>query len=261
MLIKLFALTFGLALLCPAASFGEPRSVPKITFFETTPFASLGWVYNSPTRERAKSDRKVWDLSDGICTELPSQPSYWFVLNHRNPANVGAVGYFAIRIIYESESNEAVMPRALHLFRNANWYRSDGTQEKKDFERRPDSHELDVDSFAKLHEEGDANAARVKLESFVGAWHMMPEATGPSSWDERSFYGRPIRLSLTREVVSGVSARLVRFTATDATTSPEPVLFWLSSENATAATILVDTPNISSEGARSAYRVVFGGRC
>jgi hypothetical protein len=262
MKLKAISLLFLTCLFFPGESAAQSR-VQRASFFNSTPFGSLAWISGAGTRAAARSRLFVTDISDASCAELPRRPLYWFMVNHLNAEQAGKVGYFSVRIIYESDQGVAAASKSgLHLYRNANWYAQNGREDTKGFERKPGYSELDVDGFMNLHKAAasEADAALAKLEEFIGPWHMRPDAESPSSWADRNLYVTPVKAALN-DRVTGISARLLRFTATSSNSSDEPVLFWLSAENASAATIIVDVPNLSSEGARSSYRVMFGGTC
>lgn len=242
----------------------EARRVHRSLFYSETPFGSLAWVSNTPTRLLARSKFLVDDLYRESCINMPASGAHWFVINHRSEDLEGQTGYFSIRILYQFAPGERSIDArtGIHLQRNGNWFNANSTQVARDYERSSEQIALSEQDFMGLHNPnaGEEDEALADLEQAVGSWHMKPSGNDESSWADRYLYGPMLRAYLG-ESTGAISARLIRFTATSRSNSSEPVLFWLDPRGATSATILVDAPRHTYEGSRRVYSVMFNGTC
>lgn len=251
---------FGLAMGNPA----EARRVHRQLFYSGTPFGSLAWVQNAPTRDTARRKLMVEDLSGETCIALPDAGVQWFMINHRDDELEGEVGYFSVRILYRFASGDAVPDwrSGIHLQRNGNWFGTDGRPVAKEYERDSPQIPLSPQEFVALHDpnapDGTHNLAR--LEAAVGPWHMKPAVDADSSWSDRYLYGPMLKAYFT-DLTDAISARLLRFTVTSSNTSSSPVLFWLDPRGASSALVRIDAPTLRYEGSRRVYEVFFDREC
>ncbi len=256
------AFSLAVASLLPLPVQAERRL--RADFYEETPFGSLAWIRNSTTRAAAESNLFVVDLTTTPCIALPAEGIHWFMINHSDRNLDGRPGYFAVRILYEYESDDHLPLNqvGIHLQRNGNWFDASGTEIADGFEKYPDQITLSGASFTSLHDPSGQDAAR-RLERFrksVGDWHLKPTRDGESSWQDRYLYGPALRAYFKRSAFA-ISARLMRFTATARTWSTKPVVFWLDPRGAEGATILINAPRHPDTPSRRVYTVKFGGGC
>lgn len=253
-----------LAVVCTvaSASTAEAGRVHRKLFYTETPFGSLAWVRGPARRSGAESALRVHDLSNEPCVNLPSTGPQWFVINHRAEEFEGQVGYFSVRILYEFAAGATGTRTGIHLQRNGNWFDASGNQISKEYQRHPEQVALSSSSFFELHNPmaGKEEASLASLEQAIGNWHMKPKADEDSSWSDRYLYG-PMLKAYLRATDTYMSVRHIRFTATAGSNTQEPVLFWLDPAGATSATILVDAPRHTHEGARRVYTVNFENAC
>jgi hypothetical protein len=232
-------------------------------FYEDTPFGSLAWIRGATTQAKALNRLTVYDLTDENCITLPASGVQWFMINHRtvDPEMKDQIGYFSVRILYRTESDEEgrYARQGLHIHRNGNWVDGRG-QLVRAHERDSEQIKLSEQDFISLHDPraGDEDASLAVLEQSLGPWHMKPTAESETSWYDRHLYGARLR-AYSSAATSAISARLIRFAATSAPN--RSVLFWLDPLGATSALILVDAPRHDFQGSRRVYDVKFGGTC
>ncbi len=242
----------------------DARRVHRSLFFSETPFGSLAWVQNAPTRSTARTRLLVRDLTGEDCIALPPTGSQWFMINHRDEELEGQTGYFAIRILYRfaADANTLDARTGVHLQRNGNWLEPDGKTLAGEYERDSAQIALSPEEFADLHDAditmAEENLAR--LRSAVGNWHLKPSVEAESSWSDRYLYGSMLK-AYFNSLTAALSARLLRFTVTSSDTTSQPVLFWLDPRGASSAIIRIDAPTLRYEGSRRVYEVFFDRQC
>lgn len=253
----------GLALLSTLepSSAGDPMH--RSLFYENTPFGSLAWVNGATTRSSARDMLTVDNVVDDACINLPASGVQWFMINHRDPELEDQLGYFLVRILYQTDPNATggQVRHGLHVQRNGNWYDAN-KKLVRSHERQPDQITINEQNFIALHDprQGDEANSLAKLLASLGPWHMAPSADEETSWADRGFLGASLR-AYTSSTTSAISARLIRFTATSSTSSSDPVVFWLDPMGATSALILIDAPRHEYLGSRRVYDVKFGDAC
>ena len=252
-------LTFCLA---PGSADAQRRS--RAQFFSDTAFGSLAWVSGVASKSSAQRRRVVYDLAGESCTSLPAEGPQWFLINHRNEDQVGKTGYFAVRILYTFDE-DSVPPAAyagIHLYRNSNWFDQQNKPLADEFERNSFQIPLNDEAFIELHSPypGMEPENLAKLEKAVGAWHMKPTPDQESSWEDRHLYG-PMLRAYSSAKTGAISARLIRFTPTGGSDSTDPVVFWLDTRGASAATILVEAPRNPGAFVQRVYTVRFDDKC
>jgi hypothetical protein len=249
------------ALFALEAQAEQPPYLHRVIFYDRTPFGSLAWV-DAVSRDAAHGIYFIYDLSRSSCVTLPERSVYWFLINHKNSSRIGRTGFFALRIVGQSDSKNP--PREiLHAFRNSGWYRNDGSP----LEEGP----LDIDrptpkieTFLRLHDDR-ASAVRKPSERLdelvqgVGVWHAKPEKTMQSSWENRSIFASAPHIDEIRTTRRVLDVRLLKFEVTGSNQTYRPVDFNFTRRSYRRLWISISSPNFDADDRDTEIR--FGERC
>ncbi len=221
-------------------------------FYANNPVGTIAWVPHANSRHAATTLRSVRVLGDTQCYQLPPQEIYWFVMNHRNVARAGEASFAAIRIEYDTGTDE----NFVHIYRNGGWYR-DGRRLGGYFERSSARIDLTASQFVDMHTrpEGGFPPDRLsRVQESTDGFHAQIVRNGPSSWDQAYLLGWASNGEIE---IDRLSIRLLRFSAMARNSSNHPVLFQLRRGNADGARITVDVPRFRSSQSRIVREICF----
>lgn len=220
----------------------EPPSMHRGLFWSGRPFGALGFLSGSYSYSSANGNQRVVDLSGNACVSLPAQSEYWFILNHRNDARAGELGFFAIAISARSPSQEPTDDLRIH--RNAGWVDASGRR-LPEVIGDPSNLKIGADRFVELHTDSidsSEESRRLELAQGIGEWHANPDQQSTSSWSARRTFATNPALARKSNEKLILGARLLKFNAGSSGFSTRPMVFGFNPSGMGSFKVSVSAP-------------------
>jgi len=228
---RVFVFLVGLLLVVANSVCAEEAvRVERGLFYSKRPFGALAWIDQVYSYDAASDAIFVKDMSRSTsqnpCYVLPRRSEYWFLISHRNVQKVGQTGYFAVRIVGHSRSRTPT--EQLRIHRSPGWADDEGNV-LAEFLPDPRALKMGVRKFIELHGDVSALGEKNRLKSLVdgiGVWHARPDTSLESSWRNRQIFSGYDHVSDAGDSdILIYGARLMKFAATDKTSSFVPIVF------------------------------------
>ena len=253
-------LLMAAALLVPTAraqDILQPDRLTNRTQFYSLPPGTVAFLPQVKVSEDAKFAGQ-WDLLvESGRYEVGQSAPYCFVVNHRDPVQVGKSAYVAIGAMSVLQSGTQPT-RPISMFRNQGWSRSDDPAYHRDNDS-PKHVSLTVEKFARAHGQGKLDENDRLL---THRWHG--HHGDGESWADRDVWARSA--SADDKLVASLAqdpeqpdlrfdAKLLRFAFTRERNSDRPVAFCVEGDRRIATILTVFSPHFSQAERR--FELVF----